>query len=207
MKYLKRFEVYESLDLRGLDYIKVCIAMFAPKEYYKVIGISICEMYLFQDEKVENGKLFYTQDPRETSIVGKPFFGTLKNGEIEFSGVRESLLDGKNELWGDKGLTCEDRYQDEAQFAIIGFDEDGHKKIAELIGDQFKIRSGSESKTPGIWGKNIKHPLFEESGNIVSGAREQMRYSWDLDFPEKEEEFDEALSFVNKFAVPTFKKN
>lgn len=192
MKYLKTFEAYDLRDLP--DYINVCIAMFAPKEYYKIINISICEMCLKSSyDKLE----FYTQDPEQTSNVGKPFFGTIKNGDLDFSGVRESLLDGKNWLYRDKGLTCEAEYQKEVQFAIVGFDEDGYKQIQKLIGDQFKIRSESISRTPGIWGKDIKHPLFNQRA-------ESLLYSWDLDFPEKEEEFGEAFSFVNKFAVPTF---
>jgi hypothetical protein len=197
MKYLKTFESY---DLRGFESINVCIAMFAPKEYYQMIHISICEMHVFEED---NDKLkFYTRDPRETSQVGKPFFGTIKNGEIEFSGVTESLLDGKNWIFKDKLISIdsvEEEYRDKVQFAIVGFDQYSHKQIAELIGNQFKIRSGSISKLPGIWDKDIKPGLFKKWR-----AGETLTYSWDLDFPEKEQEFNEAFDFVNKFAVPTF---
>jgi hypothetical protein len=167
----------------------------------KHIEISNCEMYVVPNEEVENGKLFYIQNPYSSrNSVGKPFFGKFKKGEIEFSGVKESILDGKNRFpFSLHGKN------DGAQFAIVGFGQDGHKKIAELIGNQFKIRSGSISKLPGIWGKDIKQKsdggLFHEAGD------ERLEYTWELDFPETEEEFDEAFDFVNKFAVPTFVKN
>jgi hypothetical protein len=203
MKYLKTFEAY---DLRGFESINVCIAMFAPKEHYNIINISICEMYVRSQYPGDKDTLeFWIRNPSETSTVGKPFFGTIKNGEIEFSGVTESLLDAENYIFKNKLISIdsiEEEYRDKVQSAIVGFNQDSHKQIAELIGNQFKIRSGSISKIPGIWGKDIKPGLFKEWK-----AGETLTYSWDSDFPEKEAEFDKAFDFVNKFAVPTFVKN
>jgi hypothetical protein len=203
MKYLKTFEAY---DLRGFESINVCIAMFVPKEGVKIINIAICEMYVRSQYPGGKDTLeFWIRNPLETSTLGKPFFGTIKNGEIEFSGVTESLLDSENYIFKNKRIGIEaigEEYRDKVQSAIVGFDQDSHKQIAELIGNQFKIRSGSDSKIPGIWGKDIKPGLFKEWK-----AGEILEYSWDLDFPETEEKFDKAFDFVNKFAVPTFVKN
>ncbi len=217
MKYLRKFEAYEMFpsdvdpdenylknNIKRIDYLKVCIAMYSSfeKDDGKHIEISKCEMYVVPNEEVENGKLFYIQDPYSSrNSVGKPFFGKFKKGEIEFSGVKESILDGKNRFpFSLHGKN------DGAQFAIIGFEQDSHKRIAELIGDQFKIRSGAISKLPGIWGKDIKRK--SDGGLFHQSTRdESLEYTWDLDFPEKEEDFDEAFSSVNKFAVPTFEKN